>query len=66
MKRKTVYTDPGPEINEAIERSVRVKDTLPPPSYLRALVEYEESEKIGFVKFPKKAASFFSGKVAAV
>ena len=34
MKRKIIYTDAPPEIEEALDRSVTVRDYLPPPSEL--------------------------------
>ena len=80
MKKKIIYTDAPPEIEEAIERSVRVKDTLPPPSVLRNAKKTittkngittmrftsPEVEEAIVTKFPRKSSAFLSGKVAVL
>ena len=34
MNRKVIYTDAPPEIEDALEHSVRIKDFLPSPEFL--------------------------------
>lgn len=41
--RKAVYVDAPPDIEEALDSAVRVKDFLPPPE---SLILKEETEKI--------------------
>ena len=58
MKKKIKYSNAPKEVADAIEKSVRIKDFLPPPE---KLVAKDDSVRIT-INLNKKSVSFFKQK----
>jgi predicted DNA binding CopG/RHH family protein len=56
MKKKTLYTDAPPEVEEALETAVRITDFLPSPEQL---AEKETDTKKVTIALTKRSLSLF-------
>ena len=53
MRRKIIYTDAPPEIQESLERAVIIEDFLPSPEFLRLMNQRPEQNTVRNGRFDR-------------